>query len=214
MWKGQMRRTLRYLTLLLLCAVPLYAVVHAASAQLADEQFARFYARYTGKWRPNYAKSIYLKGAPPPVRDIRVRDRFPEKGPSDTTTSSTRSMVESGRFRQETWRARWPVSTGRVHRGEHLASQGRHCASEYDRPVARWKEVRGGQHGSRGRWRVERLERRVLRAPGVSVAGDHARMARRHEPQDVSVSSKAATLPSTDCSQTPPARATARGAAC
>jgi len=63
-----MRYTLRYLTLISLCAVSLYVVVHATSAQLPDEQFARFYARFTGKWKPNYAKSIYLKGAPPPVR--------------------------------------------------------------------------------------------------------------------------------------------------
>jgi hypothetical protein len=58
----------RYLTLVSLCIVSFYAVIHAASAQLTDEQFARFYARYTGNWRPNNAKSIFLKGAPPPVR--------------------------------------------------------------------------------------------------------------------------------------------------
>jgi hypothetical protein len=63
-----MRRMFRYLTLFSLCAVSFYAVGHAALTQLSDEQFARFYARYSGKWRPNNAKSIYFKGDPPPVR--------------------------------------------------------------------------------------------------------------------------------------------------
>ena len=63
-----MRRMLRYLTLFSICAVSFCAVVHAASAQLTDEQFARFYARYTGRWRPNNAKSIFFKGTPPPAR--------------------------------------------------------------------------------------------------------------------------------------------------
>jgi hypothetical protein len=62
-----MRRTLRYVTLFSLCALPSHAVVHTASSQLDDQQFARFYARFTGKWKPNNAKSIFLKGTPPPV---------------------------------------------------------------------------------------------------------------------------------------------------
>ena len=212
MWKGQMRRTLRYLTLLLLCAVPLYAVVHAASAQLADEQFARFYARYTGKWRPNYAKSISFEGRSP-ASTHTCTDRFPEKGPSDTTTSSTRSMVESGRFRQETWRARWPVKywTSSPWRTPCVTRAAlRFGIRPSCRPMERsswWSAWITGTVASGA------SERRVLRAPGVSVAGDHARMARRHEPQDVSVSSKAATLLSTDCSQRWQTRATARGAA-
>ena len=62
-----MRRTLRYLTLFSLCVVSFYAVGHAASARLTDEQFARFYARFTGKWKANNAKSIVFKGEPPPA---------------------------------------------------------------------------------------------------------------------------------------------------
>ena len=62
-----MRRTLRYLTLFWLCVASFYAVGHAASAQLTDEQFARFYARFTGKWKANNAKSIVFKGEPPPA---------------------------------------------------------------------------------------------------------------------------------------------------
>ena len=44
-----------------------YPIGHAASAQLTDEQFTRFYARFTGKWKANNAKSIVFKGAPPPA---------------------------------------------------------------------------------------------------------------------------------------------------
>ena len=60
-----MRRVLHVLLLCVIGAISFYAVVHAASAQLTDEQFARFYARYTGKWKANNVKSIYLKGATP-----------------------------------------------------------------------------------------------------------------------------------------------------
>jgi hypothetical protein len=45
----------------------LYAVVHAVSAPLTDQEFARFYARFTGKWKANNAKSLVFKGEPPPA---------------------------------------------------------------------------------------------------------------------------------------------------
>ena len=54
----------RILGVMLMFAFSLCAV-GAATAALNDEQWSRFYARYTGQWRSNPAKSTYLTGNAP-----------------------------------------------------------------------------------------------------------------------------------------------------
>ena len=48
----------------------LSAVGDGAAPNLNEEQWKRFYARYTGRWQLNPAKSLYFKGKAPQVGNI------------------------------------------------------------------------------------------------------------------------------------------------
>ena len=82
------------LGVMLMFAFALFTVGDATAA-LNDEQWSRFYARYTGQWRLNPAKSAYLTGSAP--KESSTFTYTPKPGGKNTRYNDDAVHILDGR---------------------------------------------------------------------------------------------------------------------